>query len=297
MRIAFSGVLFVCLLGMAELGARQIYREALRPNPPVRRNKLGYRDRQVAAKRAGRYRIIVIGDSFTFGDGIEERDRFSNLIQQSLGPKYEVFNFGTRGHNLPQHLRTLDRALTFQPDYLLLQIYENDFETRNMTRPAAYTLNENTERWLLHEFVLYRLISTASVRFQQSLGFSEEYSHYMASHLKDPDSPDAREAFGMLTTFIEKSKAAHVPVGTVLFPALWVLKHGGGDYPFDYLHAHVHSICEEEAITCLDLFTEFARHDNPRRLWVDPFDSHPNAEANHLAAKDILETFAGVWRP
>jgi hypothetical protein len=294
-RFAFSGVLFVCLLGMAELGARQMYRDALRPHPPVRRNKLGYRDRQVGAKRAGRYRIIVIGDSFTFGDGIEERDRFSNLIQQSLGPKYEVFNFGTRGHNLPQHLRTLDRALTFQPDYLLLQLYENDFETRHMTRPAAHTLNEGTERWLLHEFVLYRLVSTASVRLQESLGLSEEYSHYMARHLQDPNSPDAREAFGMLEALVDRSQAAHVAVGTVLFPALWVLGRGRS-YPFDYLHAHVGAICREKAITCVDLYDEFAHDEHPERLWVNPFDSHPNAEANHRAARVMLDTFGPVWR-
>jgi hypothetical protein len=294
-RIAFSAALFVCLLGIAELGARQIYRDALRPHPAVRRNRLGYRDRQFGAKRAGRYRVIVIGDSFTFGDEIEERDRFSNLIQQSLGPKYEVLNFGTRAHNLPQHLRTIDRALKYQPDYLLLQLYENDFETRGMKRPVAYTLREDTERWMLHQFVLYRLITTASARFQQSIGLSEEYAHYMKRHLEDPNSPEAREAFGMLEAFIDKAQTSHVAVGTVLFPALWVL--GRGSYPFDYLHARVRAICRQKGITCLDLYDEFARDAHPERLWVNAFDSHPNAEANRRAAKDILQTFGSVWRP
>jgi hypothetical protein len=293
-RIAFSGVLFVCLLGMAELGARQIYRDALRPHPPVKRNRLGYRDHEIRQKRPDRYRIIVIGDSFTFGDEIEERDRFSNVMQEKLGPKFEVLNFGTRAHNLPQHLRTLDRALRYQPDFVLLQLYENDFEMPGMTRPSAYTLPEQAERRMLHQFVLYRLISTASARLQETIGLSEEYSHYMARHLQDADSPDARQAFGMLETFITKSQAAHVPVGTVLFPALWVLGRGRS-YPFDYLHAHVGAICRQKAIPCVDLYDEFAHDEHPERLWVNPFDSHPNAEANHRAARVMLETFGPVW--
>jgi lysophospholipase L1-like esterase len=285
----------VVLVGLTELGARWLYRDALQPHPPVLRNRLRYRDRNFGPKRPDRYRIIIIGDSFTFGDGIEERDRFSNVIQTRLGSGYEVLNFGTAGHNLPRHLSTLDRALVYKPDYVLLQLYENDFETRSMQRPVAHTLGDDTERQM-QRFVLYRLINTASVRLQEAVGLAEEYTHYMASHLKDPESPDAREAFGMLTTFITKAQAAHVPVGTVLFPALWVLRPGGRDYPFDYLHEHVRAICQEQEIRCLDLFGEFARDENPRHLWVNAFDAHPNAEANHRAAQEILNTFSPVWR-
>jgi len=294
-RLAFSTVLLVALLGMTELGARWVYHDALQPNPRVVRNRLRYRDRNFGPKRPDRYRIIIIGDSFTFGAGIEERDRFSNVIQTRLGAEYEVLNFGTAGHNLPHHLSTLDRALGYKPDFVLLQLYENDFETRNMHRPVAHTLRDDTDRQM-QRFVLYRLINTASVRLQEAVGVSEEYTHYMASHLKDPNSPDACEAFGMLTTFITKAKEAHVPVGTVIFPALWVLKPGGRDYPFDYLHEHVRAICQEQTIPCLDLFAEFARDENPRHLWVNAFDAHPNAEANHRAAQEILKTFSPVWR-
>ena len=294
-RVVFSGIFLIVLLSVAELGARHLYRDTSAPHPRVVRNQLGYRDGQIKQKRPDVYRIIVIGDSFTFGDGVEERDRFSNLLEKDLGQSYEVLNFGTPAHNLPQHLRTLGRALPLRPDFVLLQLYENDFETRGMTRPTARTLPDQGDSHWLRSIVLYRLFNTAFVRFQQALGLSEEYSYYMARHLKDPNSPDARESFGMLRTFIEKCRAAGVPVGTVLFPALWVLRPGGRDYPFDYLHAHLHSICVEERIPCVDLFENFVHHDNPQRLWVNSFDSHPNAEANHRAAAEILHTFRAVW--
>src|SRR5205085_1907264 len=80
---------------------------------PITTNSLGYRDREIPPKTADHYRIIVVGDSITWGQGLEERERFSNLLQEFLGAKYEVLNFGLRAHNMPEHLEVLDQALKF----------------------------------------------------------------------------------------------------------------------------------------------------------------------------------------
>src|SRR5437870_6304289 len=69
--------------------------------PSYRSNSLGFRDREVPPKSPDRYRIAVIGDSFAWGQGVEERDRFSNLLEEFLGPRYEVFNFGRPVHSCP----------------------------------------------------------------------------------------------------------------------------------------------------------------------------------------------------
>src|SRR5207248_3815155 len=122
-----------------ELGTRYVFRDvyssadgrtffAHRGGPPIRGNALGFREREIGPHTAGRYRIAIIGDSFTFGQGIEERERFSNVLETLLGPKYEVLNFGTPGNDLPEHVQVLERALQVAPDFVLLQLYINDFE-------------------------------------------------------------------------------------------------------------------------------------------------------------------------
>src|SRR5882672_9124614 len=70
--------------------------------PAIVANHLGFRESEVPPKTPGRYRIVVVGDSFTWGQGIETGERFSNLLEGFLGPQYEVLNFGRPGNNLPE---------------------------------------------------------------------------------------------------------------------------------------------------------------------------------------------------
>ena len=47
-------------------------------------NKLGLRDREVLPKKPGEFRICVVGDSFTFGLGVEEEQTFVRRTEQLL---------------------------------------------------------------------------------------------------------------------------------------------------------------------------------------------------------------------
>jgi GDSL-like lipase/acylhydrolase family protein len=242
---------------------------------------------------------VVIGDSFTYGNGIEERDRFSNLIAGSLGPRYEVLNFGRPGNNLPQHLTELGLALKRSPDFVLLQLYENDFETPAMTarRPRDYPLlPADLDRRIERPSLLYRLLINRWDQFQEAIGLSEGYTNYMARHLRDPDSPDAVETSGMLLQFNDRTRAAGVASGGVFFPALYGLGPKGAKYPFDYLNDRVRNIYRLEQTPYLDLLPAFLTVRDPASLWVNRFDPHPNAKANHLAAIAILNKFESDWR-
>jgi hypothetical protein len=83
-----------------------------------RLNSRGFRDREIPPKSPDRYRIVVVGDSFTAGNSIAEEERFSNLIGQFLGPSYKVFNFGRPAANMGEHLRGLEEAMEVSPDFV-----------------------------------------------------------------------------------------------------------------------------------------------------------------------------------
>jgi lysophospholipase L1-like esterase len=263
---------------------------------PDRVNSLGYRGPEVPPK-GDRYRIAVVGDSITWGIGLDEDQRFSNVLQRSLGTAYEVLNLGIPGHNMPEHLQTLGYALSLSPDFVLLQLYTNDFETPTMERPRAKPLLpwRSVDLWLRRSSVLYTMASAQWPRVQEKIGVTESYVQYMKRHLGDSQSPDSRESFGMLHEFIHRARAAGVPVGTVMFPNPEIMQ---ANYPYGYLHDRVASVCGEERIHCVDLRAAFrSNFSDVKDIVVSPFDGHPSAKASVVAANAILEVFKTLWQP
>jgi carbamoyltransferase len=91
----------------------------------LRTNSVGMRsDREYPLVRpAGRYRIAVLGDSFTAGDGVKNTDRFSDLLEESY-PNLDVLNFGLPGSGTDQQLLVYESlAKPFEVDAYVFVIY------------------------------------------------------------------------------------------------------------------------------------------------------------------------------
>jgi lysophospholipase L1-like esterase len=307
-RVAFSLGVMIAAIILAEFATRFVFRHATSSGnagdyiarrgggPTVVINSLGFREREVAPKIPGRYRIAVVGDSFTWGQGIQARDRFSDLLEGFLGARYEVLNFGIPGNNLPEHLNALDLVLKLQPDFVLLQLYINDFETANMQRPKTYPLlPSDLDSRLVRSSLLYQLLLGRWTQLQEAIGLSESYPGYMARYLREPNLPDAQQGSGMLRQFLDRVAAAGVSSGVVFFPAPDAMGAKSSAYPFAYLHDRARAICGEAHVPYLDLFAAFSTLQPPQSMWVSPFDAHPNEKANRRAAFEILREFGPAW--
>lgn len=109
-------------------------------NPPDERlpptkiliNAAGFRGREVQLPKPKRAkRILVLGDSNAFGYGVNEEERFSNLLEQRLAG-YEVVNLGVFGYGTDQEAILLEReGLRFSPDLVILAFIPGDL-TDNM---------------------------------------------------------------------------------------------------------------------------------------------------------------------
>jgi hypothetical protein len=93
-------------------------------------NELGYRGPlvEVAADYA-RTNIIVLGDSYSFGMGVDEGEEFSRGLSRTLGDAHDVVNLGTPGWGLTQQVRRYyDFGSQYKPKYVVLQFCSNDPE-------------------------------------------------------------------------------------------------------------------------------------------------------------------------
>ena len=93
-------------------------------------NEDGFRwSAPVPPKRPGTYRVMVVGDSLTYGYGLDERDTFVALLNAWLGADHlEFLNLGVPGHQSEDVLRVVRKFLpSLDPDLVLYAVCLNDF--------------------------------------------------------------------------------------------------------------------------------------------------------------------------
>jgi len=91
-------------------------------------NSLGLRDDEIGPKRGAR--ILILGDSFTSGYGVERSEMFVSLLEDRLD--VEVVNAGVGGFELVHQLHYFDaKGRAFDADLVVLLLYLGNDLSRN----------------------------------------------------------------------------------------------------------------------------------------------------------------------
>lgn len=102
-------------------------------------NSLGLRGVQEYKidKNPNTIRIMVIGDSFTFGEEVSDDETYSYYLEQLL-PNTEIMNLGVHGYGHDQMLLSLkELGHQYNPDFVILGFIEPDTK-RNMVNFRDY---------------------------------------------------------------------------------------------------------------------------------------------------------------
>jgi hypothetical protein len=168
---------------------------------PARTNALGFRDTRdySAAKPPGTFRILVLGDSVTFGHGALYETSYPFLLEQRLREwrpdvKWEVWNLAVPGYNTAQELAQLQQVGDrYQPDLVIVGVFLNDFTGLvPVSRPgtlarARSALLRTMERSVYSTEFYKRVYLTLRFRFTES-----RENQQRLSHLEDEDALLAR---------------------------------------------------------------------------------------------------------
>lgn len=106
---------------------------------PVRTNALGFRDDREypLAKGPRTFRILLLGDSVTFGHGSIYRNTYPRLLEDRLRAwkpqvDWQVWNLGVPGYNTTQELAYLSEVgPRYTPDLVIVGFYRNDVVDNN----------------------------------------------------------------------------------------------------------------------------------------------------------------------
>jgi len=108
-------------------------------NKTLNTNSKGFRGKNEYAytKNPDKFRILIVGDSFTFGDEVSDNETYSYYLQ-SMIPNAEVMNFGVHGYGHDQMLILLEeQAANYSPDLIILGFLPTDM-SRNLLRFRDY---------------------------------------------------------------------------------------------------------------------------------------------------------------
>jgi lysophospholipase L1-like esterase len=285
---------------------------ALHMGVRVRTNSFGLRDREYAREKPrGTLRVAFFGDSFTYGQGVELEDLFTERVEARLGGtlgegRVEVWNFGTAGFNTFQELLYYAHyGQQFDPDLVVLVWVPFDheqngytykdferFDQRGEVPPAReYRRGERVGgsglgrlyRTYLQPLYVVRFFGRRAKELVGQLGVNlnrlEESEHRAA------ESEGHRLQFASLRKFHQLARASGDDFLLVLFPGLQRLD---SDYYQDLLYAKLEAFCAEHGIPVLNLFPSFRGRD-PAELHVSLVDAHPNAKAHALAADALFD--------
>jgi hypothetical protein len=138
---------------------------------PVHINSLGFRDARdySLAKSPGTFRILVFGDSVTFGHGALADTTYPYLLEQRLRQwrpdvNWEVWNLGVPGYNTTQELKYLERVgPRYQPDLVIIGFFENDLADNDVStdptvRRRIVSAIQGTMQRHLYSYELYKRI-------------------------------------------------------------------------------------------------------------------------------------------
>ncbi|HAC78885.1 MAG TPA: hypothetical protein DCG06_01220 [Deltaproteobacteria bacterium] len=276
---------------------------------PVRTNQLGFRGPEVEPVPGPAVRrVVILGDSVTFGFRMPETEIFPTLIAEQLAETtdapWEILNFGVEGYNTVAELEVLrSTALDLRPETVVLVLNLNDYdETPSVGPRGVLTLNreETISAWSpahVSEFylLLQWLIRTGgSVWFGEpapppsSAAVSTEFepldlyvSALRKEYWRNPTDSRMATMHAALREIKRETEERNIGLLIVILPDGDQIGAAKADM---IPQIRLEKICAEEELDCLDLHPVFAQSQTPN-LFMDIM--HPNAAGHALVAEAI----------
>lgn len=243
----------------------------------------GLRDREFApVPPPGRTRILMLGDSLTFGWGVPGERTFSKRLEDKLraaGRDVEVINTGVGNYNTEMQVAYFfERGAKFQPHHVVLNYFINDAEPTPTYRTSLLAEHSRAYVYLSSRIDAVMRMAGSEKR--------TDWRTYYASLYEQGNGP-ARVA-AAVARLAEYCRKNGIKLTLVNYPELREPK----DYPFPQVNDFVAQVARENALPYIDLLPA-VRDLPPESLWVTRPDPHPSVAAHEAFANQLFRAFQG----
>lgn len=296
----------------------------------VKCNRAGFRcEHEVTAEPPpGVFRVLLFGDSFTAGDGVSNKYRFGDRLEERLGASVQILNFGLPGSGTDQQylaFREIAKDLTY---HLLLvcpfvenveRIVATHRKTVNFSdgkvverakpyfkleggelvlhhQPCPKEVREaEADDWHATDDPLKRNVRRLYRRFP---GFSRAVKRirnirYPMAY-EDPDSPDWLLMKAILERWAKESRTE------VVVCPLPTFSHIDKAFSADGIRARFSELARNDKVTVADILPDYWRMPaEERRTLIYPSDEHPSKRGHEVIAEALdpyVRKFYDRWK-
>jgi lysophospholipase L1-like esterase len=249
-------------------------------------NELGLRDRPILPKAPDEYRILALGDSVTFGWGVDQDKTFAARLEAILPSRLHrpvrVINSGVGGYNTVQEVTYFKQeGIALQPDLVLLTYVQNDIDELNPAwNPLASDALEKksvTDRVnsMVRKLWLYRLV-------YHSYNYGLRKPHAKTVTTTPPEEGTGwRQSMAALQELVSLCEARKIPL-IVFFERM---SPGDSNLLLHDVLLHAHGAPVYDMAPWFEGFEALS-------LTNSKVDSHPNAEGHRVMAEHMANDIA-----
>ena len=278
-------------------------------------NSAGFRDTEHSLrKQPGINRIMVIGDSFTFGMSVNLKETYPKQLERILNHANitcEVINCGVIGHNMWQHYEMLKRrALPYQPDFVILGLFEDDLigsiplYNESDRYQGEYPFGERGVSGVMCHISLWNFLRNANALFEYKYRYRRGHTYVKAIENRKkkwgPANP-TNVHYKIMSGKIEKQKymefsetlrqfvIAANNVGAKVLVVLIPDSVQLNDSHMQAVNRFVGEACHEIGVPFVDVTPALEAEEDHRSLYLFPFDAHNSPKGLRLIAELIAD--------
>ncbi len=264
----------------------------------VKTNSLGLRDKELKPRLKNEPTVVFMGDSVTFGHGLNVDQRFDTLLGSMIaqaGLSFRLINTGVNAWGTLQETRWVsDHFKILEPDIIVLTFTGND------PSDDAYFLKKGQsfdvvrfpgKRWLRDHSHLYRLVTHYAFVVYHSFAVSRQSR-------TEPDAPIDRQSGSVITeaewnstkeilrSFRDEFRAYNPNSVILIQPAAPKENH---------IAAHLRAFADELGFVFIDMAPRV--RDVPAEDLRLPYDGHWSPRMHAISAEAIFDALKRLAGP
>ena len=238
------------------------------------------REEPFPAKNPQRFRVMVVGDSLTYGQGIDTFWTYPSQLQRSLESdfKVEILNLGVQGYQSEDVLRVVRRFLAqLDPALVIYGMCLNDFLPSRVDQPVHYVfpIPNAVRKFFVRRTRVGRLLEDRYDALLRQLGLRPDFYADLLSDFEAYDERFGRDVAAM-NAFVTET-------GLPPVVAMVLDQTPKRDGPGRRLALAAERHLAAAGMTVVETEAYYRRFDG-RNFAISRWDGHPNEEANAIFA-------------